>query len=59
MPEYQGPFTIVYIHQYTDRVDICSKEYETLEAVNAFIFGRQMSVNEYVVVEGIKLLTTD
>jgi hypothetical protein len=56
---YIGPFTIAYIYQHPDKIELRYEEYKTLEAVYAFITGRNLDVGDFVIVMGEKLNTTE
>lgn len=53
--ELPGPFTIVYVQEYSDAYELESKEYNTLEAINAFIAGKGLQLGAYIIVQGPRL----
>ena len=55
--ELPGPFTIIYIQGYSEGYELESKEYNTLEAINAFIAGKGLQLGDYIIVQGPRLNT--
>jgi hypothetical protein len=53
-----GPYTIIYVIDNSENVELVAEEYKSLEAVNAFVKGRKLLLKDYVVVHGPKLTNT-